>query len=349
VHIESRTNLLPLNPKVDYSYLSGSGITTGNKQELMISQPFDFPTIYFLKSDISSLQSSANQFHLKEFEKNIIKTAQVLLIDFIYLQKRVEVLTKRYDIALNMLKTVQTKFDAGEVGILELNKTKSNLSIAKSKLNLIKIELNSTRTELTNLNGGEQLQLNITDFWQKEIGSDFGSLVKELREADYYNKSLEVEKKLFDKKLSLAKSGWLPGFDIGYRQEKENDFILNGVRLQMSIPIFENNNKVPKAESELNLVDLKIQSYNTQFDNEKKMIFDKAIHLKSSLDEQKELFDFSQLELNKKSYELGHISLTQFYIDNTIYFEIVDSVMETEKEYHKALAELLLGLTVNGI
>jgi len=245
-----------------------------------------------------------------------------------------------------MLKTVQTKFDKGDVGVLELNKVKSNLSIAKSKLNMAKIEMGSTLSELFNINGGEQLQLNLADYWVLEIHSNFDSLFKKLKEADYSKKSYEEEKKLFDKKLSLAKSGWLPNFDIGYRQETGTDLTLNGVRMQMSLPLFENTNKVPKAESDLNFVELKIQSYNSKFYIEKKMIFDKSVQLKATLDEQRSLADFSQLELNKKSYELGHISLTQFYYDNTIYFEIMDSILETEMEYNKALSELLIELTV---
>ncbi len=344
VNIESRTNSLPLNPKVEYSYLSGSGIATGSKQEWIISQPFDFPTVYFLKSDISTLQSSANQFHLKEFEKSILKKAENLLIEYIFLMKRVDELSKRYELAENMLKTVQVKFDKGDVGILELNKTKSNLSIAKSKLNMAKIELNSTKSDLVNINGGQALQLNLTDYWTIDFSSNFDSLFTKLKEADYYIKALDEEKKLLDKKLSLAKTGWLPNFDIGYRQETETDLAYKGVRLQMSLPLFENTNKVPKAESEFNLSDLKIQSYNSKFYIEKKMIFDKSVQLKAALDEQKLLIDYSQLELNKKSYELGHISLTQFYIDNTMYYEIIDSMLETEMEYQRAIAFLRIEL-----
>jgi outer membrane protein TolC len=349
VNIESRTNSLPLNPKVEYSYLSGSGIATGNKQELIISQPFDFPTVYFLKSDISSLQGSANQFHLKEFEKSILKNTQNLLIEFIYLQKKVDELKKRYELAGNMLKTVQAKFDKGDIGVLELNKTKSNLSIAKSKLNMAKIELNSIQSELENINGGQQIQLTFSDYWTYDFSSNYDSLFIKLKEADFYNKLLEEEKKLYDKKLSLARAGWLPNFDVGYRQETETDLAYKGVRLQMSLPLFENTNKVPKAESELNLTDLKIQSYNSKFYIEKKRIFDKSLQLKSSLDEQKGLVDYNQLDLNKKSYDLGHISLTQFYIDNTMYYEIIDSILETELEYQETLSELLIELNVSDL
>jgi outer membrane protein, heavy metal efflux system len=346
IYLDSKTNTLPLNPTVEYSYLTGSGVVDWKKQELIISQPFDFPTVYFLRSDIASLQSSANQFQLKEFEKSVLKNAQAVMIELIYLKKKVNELAKRFEVAENILKTVQIKFDKGEVGILELNKTKSSFSIAKLKLNMAKIEMNSAISELRNMNGGEQLQFTPTDYWPLEFNPIYDSLYNQLKEADYYYKSLEEEKKLNDKKLSLAKNGWLPGFDVGYRQEKDNDYDLKGVRLQMSLPIFENSNKVPKAQSELSLTDLKIQSYNSKFYLEKKRMFDKTLQLKSLLDEQKSLADYSQLELTKKSYELGHISLTQFYVDNTIYFEIMDSILETEMEYNKALNDLLQELII---
>jgi outer membrane protein TolC len=347
INIESRTNNLPLNPKVEYSYLSDNNTMAVNKQELIISQSFDFPTVYFLKSDIASLQSSANKFYEKEFEKSILRNAQNLLIEFIYLKKKVEEYSKRYELYENIFKTVQTKFDKGDIGILELNKSKSNLSIAKQKLNMSKISLNSIRSELVNINGGKQLQADPSDYFTYTTISNFDSLFSKLKEADYNLKALEEEKKLYDKKLTLAKSGWLPGFDIGYRQEKDNEFDLKGVRLQMSLPLFENTNKVPKAQSELNLVDLKIQAYNSKMRIEKKNLFDKSNEFQASIKEQTALVDFTQIDLNQKSYELGHISLTQLFNDNTIYFEFTDSILENEMEYNKVISELLLEITLS--
>lgn len=342
INIGSHTNNLPLNPSIEYSYLSPNVTSLGNKQEFIISFPFEFPTVYSLKSDISTLQGSVNRFNLKEFEKDILHSAQSLLIEYIYQKRKHDEQVKRYDLAENMLKIVQIKFDKGDVGILELNKSKSALSIAKSKLNMTKIEMNSTMSELINLNGGVNLQLNYSDYEQIDLERNFDLLFTKLKEADYQNQSLEEDKKLFEKKLSLAKSGWLPDFGLGYRQDTENDFSYSGVKLQMSLPIFENTNKVPMAESELNFADLRLLSYNSKFYIENKMLFDKLVQLKLSLEEQRSLVDFSQLELNQKSYQLGHISLTQFYIDNTIYYEIIDSILELEKEYNKISGKLFV-------
>mgnify|MGYP000885577767 CR=1 FL=1 len=347
INIESKINSLPLNPNIEYSFLSGSGNANGNKQELIISQPFDFPGVYFIKSEISNLQYSTNEFRLKEFKKGIIRTAQNMIIQFVYFTKKLEELKKRYDLSENMLKSIQTKFDKGDAGVLELNKAKSNLSLAKSKMNLAQIELKTIQSEFVHLNGGLPLQLNITDYWEPEITSNFDSLFSKLKEADINYLALENEKKLYDKKLSLAKTGWYPNFDIGYRQENESDLSYKGVRLQMSIPIFENTNKVPKAESELSAIDLRIQSYTSGFYLEKKRLFEKSEQLKQSFKEQQSLVDFSQLDLNQKSYNLGHISLTQFYTDNTMYYDIIDIILDIDKEYHAAISELMIEILSN--
>ncbi len=342
LNISSKTNLFPVNPVVEYSYLSGSDLTSGNKQEFIISQSFDFPSIYFQKSDIAGLQNKSNEFQLKIFKLKILVTTQNYLNDYIYWKTRIDELTKRMTLAENIYKTLQIRFEKGDIGILELNKSKSLLNLAVSKLNMAKIELNSILSELVNLNGGKPININFNEYQIYYITADFDSLFTELRKSDYNIQSFETEKELYEKKLGLAKSGWLPEFGIGYRQDNENDIKYNGLRLQMSIPVFENTNQVPKAESELNYIDVKIQSYISKFYIEKKRLHGKAIELENTVKMQKEILQNNQLELNLKSYELGHISLTQFYYDNMIFYEIIDSVTDTEREYQKVISELMI-------
>ena len=275
----------------------------------------------------------------------IIRSAQKHLNDYIYLKKQIAELNKRQESSMKMLNTVQSQYDNGDVGILELNKAKSALSISKSNYNLALIELNSIESEITNLNGGSPLNLENIDYPKVAAGNDFDSLIARLKSANYSIKSIEEERKLLQSKLSLSKSGWFPKFGVGYRYENEPGIEYNGVQLQMSIPIFQNNNKVPKAESELTTLELKNESYESRYFIGKKILFDKVIELRRLYSEQKELVDFSQLDLNRQAYESGQISLTQYYIDNSIYYDIIDKMLEVEMELNKANAELMLELS----
>ncbi len=347
LNIESKIGNLPQNPEVEYSYLSKSGSAEDSKQELIISQMFDFPTKYFLKSDIADLNSTSNEMKLKVFKREILRSAQKLLIEYIYQSKKIQELTNRMEAAESILKAIQTQFDNGDVGILELNKAKSAFSISESKLNMAKIELNLKESELNNMNGGKKSDINKIDYLIIEPFRNFDSLFAELKALDIQFQAFEKEKNLHEKKLSLAKSGWLPSLGIGYRQEIESGFDYKGVQLMMTIPVFENNNKVPKAESELNTIELKRESYELQYYLKKKRLYEQSKELKRLYDEQIAFTDLTQLDLNRKAYETGQISLTQYYIDNQIFYDITDSILEIEREYHKTINELLIELILD--
>ncbi|GAB1370258.1 hypothetical protein MASR1M45_03180 [Candidatus Kapaibacterium sp.] len=343
VHLDAKVNTFLPNPKAEYSYMSGSNSGIGSKKEFSISQTFEFPSVYYLKSGLSDIQKKINQNLENAFTREVILNSGHVLIDYIYQSKLVDELTKRVAYADTIYKAVEKKYNLGEAGILELNKSKSALNLAKSKLNIAKTEIISLKSSLENLNGGNKLNLTGIDYWLPGFITNFDSLFTILKGADYSLKSLQEEKQLSLQKLSIAKSGWLPGFDIGYIQEDdENNFNFKGARIGLSIPLFENSNKVPKAESELNLYELNIQNYLTEFQIKKRNLYDKSFQLNSALQEQKSLMDFGQLELNRKSFELGHISLTQYYIDNSMYFDIIDSMLEIEKEYYKVSFELII-------
>lgn len=343
LYIDSKVNTFLPNPKAEYSYMSGSNSGIGSKKEFSISQSFEFPSVYFLKSGLSDIQNKINQNLQNAFKREVILNSCHVLIDYIYQSKLVDELTKRVAYADTIYKAVEKKYNLGEAGILELNKSKSALNLVKSKLNIAKIEIIYLKSSLENLNGGNKLNLTGIDYWLPGFITNFDSLFAILKEADYSLKSLQEEKQLSSQKLSIAKCGWIPGFDIGYIQEDdENNFNFKGARIGLSIPLFENSNKVLKAESEVNLNDLKVQSYITEFHIRKKNLFDKSLQLNSILVEQMSLIDFGQFELNKKSFELGHISLTQYYMDNSIFFDIIDSMLDIEKEYYKTTIELLV-------
>lgn len=335
-----QTNNLPLNPTVEYSFLSANENTIGNKQTFSITQQFDFPTIYFQKEKIANQSIDLGLNEVIKYKASILYEAQLLLTDIIYFRKKEIEYAKRLTNANSILQTIQIRLAKGDAGILEQNKAETMLRLYESKLNLIKIELSSSMAKLKLLNGGEEIIFSDEEYENTNSNLNFESLLADLASRNLVLANLNKEKTIYESKLKLAKQGWLPSFGIGYRQENESNYSFKGVQLSMSIPIFENNYKVPKAETDMNLIDLKINSFYQRLCIEKKRLFDKSKQLESTIQQQKEFLNKNQLELNKKSYELGNISLTQYYTENTIYYEISDSILEIEKEYYSILSEL---------
>ncbi len=342
IALESKFNNLPPNPEINYGIMKGSGIIGDNKQELIVSQPFEFPTVYSIKSDISSNQLQVNEQRLIEYMKKIVLTANNLLTDYLFQKK----LISRYELRLsnyaNILKSMELKFNNAEISILELNKTKSSIASVKSKLNLAVIELEYLKSSIIGLNGGQIIEIAINDIPAINLNFDRDSLITELQKIDYNNKLYYNEKELYQNKLRLSKSGWLPNFSVGYRLEREPGIDYSGVQISLSIPVFENHHKVPKAKSDLVYVELKQQAYNSEFKNNKIRLFDKLKLLEALVNEQKSIIDINQYDLLLKSFNLGQISLTEFYYENTIYFDIEDTILQSEKELYRSYSELLI-------
>ncbi len=347
IYIESKFNSLPSNPEIEYSYLKNNTLNNGDKQEFLFSLPFEFPTIYSIKSDISALQNSVNKLKLKEYKKNVILNTYNLLAEITYKRKIILQLLSRIEDYENIYNAKKIQFEKSEIGILEFNKAKSLFLTYKTKLNYVIIEVKSLESALIELNGGKEIKFISSEYPIKELPSNFDSLLVVLKEKDFVNKAFEEEINLQSNKVSVAKLGWLPSFSLGYRFEKEAEFNYSGLQFSLSIPLFENQNKVPKQESEMKLIKLQQQTYLTEFEIEKKKLIESASLWKKLIDEQRDIIDDEHFNLTKKSFETGNISLTQYFIDNSIYYETTDSILEAEYNLHKSINSILIELITN--
>ena len=347
IYLESKINSLPLNPEIEYSYLKNNKLNNGDKQEFLFSLPFEFPTIYSIKSEISALQNSVNKLKLKEFKKKVILNTYNLLTEITYKRKIMLQLISRIEDYENIYNAVKIQFEKSEIGILEFNKAKSLFLTYKAKLNYVIIEVKSLETALIELNGGKEIKFISLEYPIKELPINFDSILVVLKEKDFVNKAFEEEINLQSNKVSVAKLGWLPSFSLGYRYENEPEFNYSGLQFSLSIPLFENQNKVPKQESEKTLIKLQQQTYLTEFEIEKKKLIESASLWKKLIDEQRDIIDDEHFKLTKKSFEAGNISLTQYFIDNSIYYETTDSILEAEYNFHKAINALMIELFAN--
>ncbi|GAB1372855.1 TolC family protein [Candidatus Kapaibacterium sp.] len=342
VSIESKFNNLPPDPQVNYGIMSGSGFTSGGKHELIVMQPFEFPTVYSIKSDIASGQNLVNKFKLMEYKRDIALIAGNLIVNYLFQKKLIANYELRMSNYENIFRTIEQRFNKSEISILEYNKSKSSLAFIRSKLNLANIELDYIKSAIINLNGGINPEIDTNDNPIVKLDSDRDSLINELQKLDFNNQLYDNEKELYENKLSLTKIGWLPNFSLGYRFEREPGIDFSGAQINFSIPIFENQHKTSKAQSDLSYIELRQQAYKTNFINNKKRLFDKLKLLESNISEQKEIINNNQFELLQKALNLSQINLTEFYYENTIYYDIEDSILQIEKEFHQCYNEFMI-------
>lgn len=345
LNLEHRINNLPPNPSISYSYLMNSADNDLNRTEFLVAQKFDFPTTYFIKSDIAGKRAELGKFEIDTYRKSLVMIAKELLIEFVFLQNMQSRLSLRMQIAQNLVEIAQKRYEVGDIGITDFNKARTELLKLRNSININNSEIEFVINRIIELNGGFQLDLSGLRLNEEQLLPNFDDLYEIIYNKSSELKSFQREIDLTESKLKLANHLWLPGFELGYRQDNEQGTRYSGIHFGLSVPIFENMNQVSKAKSELQLVNLKINAYQNELKLNKKRLFDKVIATRNAIDEYTEILSTSNnADLLVKSLESGNISMLEYYLELGYYYEIEDAIAELQKLYENTLAELTLEL-----
>jgi len=129
---------------------------------------------------------------------------------------------------------------------------------------------------------------------------------------------------------------------MGYAGETVADEKFRGVVIGLSVPLWSGNSAVKKAKFESQYLELSSLSMQTKIETETKAQIDKIQSLKKNLDNYSQtLSSVNNIELLKKSLELGEISSIEYFTEISYFYQIYDDYLISEKEYQLAVCEML--------
>jgi outer membrane protein, heavy metal efflux system len=339
--LEYQTGLTPNNPKLDYDYLIGTPSNAGNQAEFTITQTFDFPTVYARKKHLSKEQIKQSEFQLNANRQDILLEAKLICIELIYRNKLNSELTIRKQNTEKWLTAFQKSLEKGQGNIMDVNKAKLQLIEINAAFQENLSISNQLYQKLTELNGGIPIQLSDTTYSSIDLVPDFGSLEQEIESKDPVRKYLEQEKVIGQSEVDLSKSLTLPKFDASYRYQTILGQRFNGLHLGLTIPLWENKNKVKTQQAELFLNEANLQDHINEHYYDIKQKYERMTNLKITLDKYQTLFSsLNNVELLDKSLSFGQISTIEYFMEMTYYYEALKNYLKTEMEYNKVVAEL---------
>ncbi len=340
-NLQYKTGNTPNNPTVEYDFLSGSPATAGNQHDLTVAQQFDFPTAYIKKSQLAKTQTAQSEFEIKANRQNILLEAKQHCIALVYHNKLQVQLTQQKQNTEKLLADFQTKLDKGEGNVLDVNKAKLQLIQIKKQLQQNISNIAQLNTQLTSLNGGNAITFTDTAYQTPPSVPAFEQLETAYESADPLKKILEQEKLITQKQLELSKSMWLPKMELGYHYQGILGQTYNGIHTGISIPLWENKNTVKLQKSKLLFAELNIQDHRTEHYHEIKSLYEKYTNLKITLQEYQTIFaTLNNTALLNKALALGELTTIQYFMEVNYYTEALNNFLQTEKEYHEAIAEL---------
>lgn len=338
--IGNKTGINMANPEVEFGYLWGSPSGEGNRVDLNVTQSFDFPTAYRYKTQLSDGKNQQVDMIYDQQKVEILQQARLICVELVYQTKMNKILSDRLKQARELSDAYQKSFDQGNIDVLERNKTKLNLLNAEKALQINEVDLNLSKSELQRLNGG----LDVGEFNRY---SDFTfplNFIEWFAIVKANNPSLRVaeqEVALSRKQEQLTRALNLPKITAGYASERVSGTTFQGVSVGVSIPLWEGKNTVKHQKAQTVALQMQHEDSELQFRNTLKNQYDKAKKLSLLLKEYEDALSVtSSQDLLKIALDKGQLSLINYLLELSVYYETVDKYLETERDYQLAVAEL---------
>lgn len=338
--IGNKTGINMANPEVEFGYLWGSPSGEGNRVDLNVTQSFDFPTAYRYKTQLSDGKNQQVDMIYDQQKVEILQQARLICVELVYQTKMNKILSDRLKQARELSDAYQKSFDQRNIDVLERNKTKLNLLNAEKALQINEVDLNLSKSELQRLNGG----LDVGEFNRY---SDFTfplNFIEWFAIVKANNPSLRVAEQdvaLSRKQEQLTRALNLPKITAGYASERVSGTTFQGVSVGVSIPLWEGKNTVKHQKAQTVALQMQHEDSELQFRNTLKNQYDKAKKLSLLLKEYEDALSVtSSQDLLKMALDKGQLSLINYLLELSVYYETVDKYLETERDYQLAVAEL---------
>ena len=340
--LEAQTGKFLANPSVEWEQMWGNRNNPGSEYTLTVKQSLDFPTTYSNKNKLAKLKANTIGFQSAAYRQQLLLNAKQTCIEIIYLRKQKSLLDERLANAETMFALYKKRFESGGANQLELNKIQLELLNAQNQSRLNKAALTAAEEQLRNLNGGNPITFDATDYPTGEELINFDLLQAAFLDADPNLKSLTGDQEIANREVKLSRSLTLPKFDVGYKRSAASDHVAsNGFMVGVSIPLFENKNMVKKAKAQAEFATASLEDNRLNLKTNLQQLYQQAEALQiSCADYAKVLEQQRNIELLNKAMNAGQLSVIDYFTELSTIYDSHQSYLDVEKEYHSISAQL---------
>lgn len=332
---------------LEYEGVKGS-LKTFETRKIGISQEFEFPTSYFLRSDVQSSQVDIAKQELNKLAYNLKYEAENAYLKLLLNYRMLEIARENLKIYNDFLFVAEKKYDAGATSNLEVLGAKVSKIKFENEVKNFESEIAVTTSELRKIMGVTYFEIEATDelkFEQRELSKD---LI--LRSALINNPDIKIvnlQKEKFSNKVSLSRSELLPNFSVKYyRQKIGNDGDFWGVELGFGLPLWfwwEPTGNIKEADYELNIASTQEVNVKKSVENEVNKAYEEY---QNELRQGRFFHDEAIPEINeilrqaKVSYEEGAIDYVEYLQALKTAYETKTQYLNTIYNYNRSILKL---------
>ena len=327
-------------PSVEYSPFFRNGVSGVASSELVVSQEFDFPTLYAARNKSVKLQQEALDYEYQAARRNVLLTAKQKCFDLVMLDHMRGVLDERMANADELLVMYEKKFAEGGATSIELNRIKMERMDLQAELLQNETLRKKTVQELSLLNGEQPLSVGSLYYPEIKAVESIEALRKEIVDNDAGVHAAEASVALSQQEIRVNKQGWIPKLSVGYRRNTDMSEASNGFLVGASFPIFSNRNKVKASRAKHVAAQLNLDNTRLQVESEAEQQLQELQRLHKAIG----IYDLDLLRqsllLLKKAVMAGSMSLVDYYTEADRIYQKWQTYLTLENQYHNLWATL---------
>jgi outer membrane protein TolC len=325
---------------LEYSPFFRRGTDGMASSELVVTQGFDFPTLYAARRKAAESRGEALAWSYRSARRDILWQAKSLCLDLVYLNRAATLLEKRRMNSEKLLALYEKRLADGDATAIEVNKIKMDqMSIAAEQAQMETTRQNTLHA-LAALNGNVPFDFGGgTDYPAVPVGSD-EALYERMMRSDLALRGAEAETESTAQELNVSKQNLLPKLEIGYRRNTETGEASHGFLVGGSLSLFPNRRKVKVARARQLSARLKQDEARVQAEQRARAKVKELRQLETAVAAYDTRLMHQTLEALRKSVEGGQISLTDYYVEADAVYRNLQTALQLERQYQGVAAEI---------
>lgn len=331
---------------IEYEGVNGS-LSNAESRKIGFIQRFEFPTNYFLRSDVLGSQVSVAGEELNTTMNELKSEVKLNYYRLLLLAGLLSTSIENYKIYEDFLFTAEKKYEAGETSNLEVLGAKVNKIKFENEIKNLESEIKSSQSEIKTLMNVDYEILPAEEFEFKEIIITKTELIEKANNNNPELKMMQFQKEKFSNKISLSKGELLPDISFKYFRQKllgVNDYW--GMEIGLGIPFWfwgEQSGNIKESNYEFQIASNEEVSLKKSLENEVNKSFE---DYENNLREVKFFSDEALKEADeilrqaKISYEEGAIGYVEYLQALSLTYDTKTQYLNSIYNYNQSIINL---------
>ena len=336
-----RTGLAPSDPEVEFGYLWGNPMATGNRKDISVKQTFDFPTTYIRRRQMADQQGESADFSYRQQRLELLLSAKQACINLVYYNALLELYRKQAERAAQIESACEKMLKKGSGNQLDYNKAVFNRISAEGEVAKIRLECERLMTELQQLNGGQPIAFDFSAYGTPSLPADFETWYATVKESHPALQYLHSQEAVADCNIRLNRSAWLPKWSVGYMGEFIPEQRFQGVTVGLTLPLWENENRVRQAQAEAVATAQQRNDVELRYRSQWQRLYAQATQLRETVERYAAVFSqHNNADLLYKAYISGEMPLLNYLLETDYYLSAYVKQLQAQRDLELTLSEL---------